>query len=110
MINTPLGLYQKKKTIVATDHLSLVPIFKKPLYFCPTCLQRMMIQMECYDIEVCFRVGKDSPVQDTITRKSVSDTCPSLSKTLDVQINMVISSLPVRGRKLQEIKMQTEHE
>ena len=82
---------------------------KKLLYFCPTCLQRM-IQMECYDIEVCLRAGKDIPVQDTITRKAVSDTCSSLSETLDVQINMVISNLLVSGRTLQEIKMQTEHE
>ena len=51
-----------RKAIVAMDHLSFVQIFKKPLYFCPTCLQRVMIQMECYEIEVRFRVGKDIPV------------------------------------------------
>ena len=55
----------------------------------------MMIQMQCYDIEVRFRTGKDVPVLDTLSRKSVSDTCPSLSETLDVHVNMVISSLPV---------------
>ena len=108
MANTPLGY--SRKAIVAMDHLSFVQICKKPLYFCPTCLQRVMIQMECYEIEVRFRVGKDLPVLDTITRKSVSDTCSSLSETLDVQINMVISSLSVSGKKLQEIKMQTAHE
>ena len=40
---------------------------------------------------------------NTISRKSVSDTCPGLSETLDVQVNMVISNLPVSDRKLREI-------
>ena len=69
-----------RKVIVETDHLSLIPIFKKPLYLCPARLQRMMIQMQRYNIELRFRAGKDIPVQDTLSRKSVSDTCPSLSE------------------------------
>lgn len=69
-----------------------------------------MIQMHRYEIEVRFRPGKDIPVPDTLSWKSVSDTCPSLSETLDVQVNMVISNLPVSDRKLQEIKQQTEQD
>ena len=53
----------------------------------------MMIQMECYDIEVCFRVVKDIPVQDTITRKSHYENTPiqiyrkfHLQKTKNFQI------------------------
>ena len=81
-----------RKTIVATDYLSLVPILRSHC-FCPTCLQRMMIQMECYGIEVCFRVVKDIPVQDTITRKSHYENTPiqiyrkfHLQKTKNFQI------------------------
>lgn len=63
---------------------------------------------KCYDIEVRFRAGKEIPVLDTLSRKSFSDTFPSLSEGLDVQVSMVISSLPVSDRKLKEIKVQTE--
>lgn len=97
-----------RKVIVETDHLNLIPIFKKPLYQAPASLQRMLIQMQCYDIDVRFRAGKDILVPDTLSLKSVCDTFPSLSKTLDVQINMIISSFPVSDRNLQEIKVQTE--
>ena len=79
-----------------TDHLSLIPIFKKLLYLVPVRLQLMMIQMLFHDIKARLRAGKDIPVLDTLSEQSVSDTCPSLSETLDVQVNMVISSLPVR--------------
>ena len=99
-----------RKVLVETDHQSSIPIFKKPLYLCPARLQRMTIQMQRYDIEVLFRQGKDIPVPDTLSRKSVSDTCPSLSETSDVQVNMVISNLPVSDRKLQEIKRRTEQD
>lgn len=99
-----------RKVIVETDHLSLIPIFKKPLYVAPARLQRMLLQMQRYDIEVRFRAGKEIPVPDTLSRKSLSDTYPSLSEGLDVQVNMVISSLPVSDRKLQEIKAQTEQD
>ena len=34
----------------------------------------------------------------------------SLSETLDVQVNMIISSLPVSDRRLQEIKLKTEQD
>ena len=68
----------------------------------------MMIQMQRYNIELRFRAGKDIPVPDTLSRKSVNDICPSLFETLDVQVNMVSSSLPVSDRKLREIKLQTE--
>ena len=60
-----------RKVIVETDHLSLIPIFKKPLYLAPARLQRMMIQMQHYDIEVPFCAGKDISVPDTLSRKSV---------------------------------------
>ena len=97
-----------RPVIVETDHLSLIPIFKKPLHLCPARLQRMMIQMQRFDIDVRFRPGKQIPVPDTLSRKSVSDTCPALSESLEVQVNFVMSSLPVSDKKLEEIKLQTE--
>ena len=99
-----------RPVIVETDHLSLIPIFKKPLHLCPARLQRMMIQMQRFDIDVRFRPGKQIPVPDTLSRKSVSDTCPALSESLEVQVNFVMSSLPVSDKKLEEIKLQTEQD
>jgi len=89
-----------RHVMVETDHLPLIPIFKKPLHSAPARLQRMLLQMQRYDIDVKFRPGKEIPVPDTLSRKSVSDPCPSLSKCIDIQVNMVVASLPVSDRKL----------
>lgn len=39
-----------KKVVVETDHQPLITIFKKPLNKCPARLQRMLIQIQKYDI------------------------------------------------------------
>lgn len=96
-----------RKVIVETDHLPLIPIFKKPLHRAPARLQRMLLQMQRYDIEVKYRPGKEIPLPDTLSRRPISDTGPSLSDEADIQVNMVMASLPVSDRKMHEIKVQT---
>ena len=99
-----------RKVEVETDHLPLIPIFKKPLHSAPARLQRMLLSTQQYDIDVKFRPGKDIPVPDTLSRKSLSDTCPDLSVGTDIHVNMVMSSLPVSDRKLKEMREHTEND
>lgn len=99
-----------RKVIVETDHLPLISIFKKPLHRAPARLQRMLLQMQPYDIEVKYRPGKEIPVPDTLSRHPISDTGPSLSDEADIQVNMVMTSLPVSDRKMHEIKVQTDQD
>ena len=96
-----------RKVTVETDHLPLVAIFKKPLHAAPARLQRMLLHMQPYDIEVKHRPGKDIPVPDTLSRKPLPETGPDLSDQTDIQVNMVMSSLPVHSKKMQEIKTET---
>ena len=56
-----------RKVTVETDHLPLVAIFKKPLHAAPARLQRMLLHMQPYDIEVKHLPGKDIPVPDTLS-------------------------------------------
>ncbi|KAL0154230.1 hypothetical protein M9458_050484 [Cirrhinus mrigala] len=53
-------------------------------------------------------LGKDIPVADTLSRKSLSDRDTSLSEGMDIQVHTVYSSLPVSDSKLEEIRTQTE--
>ena len=99
-----------RKVTVETDHLPLVAIFKKPLHAVPAMLQRMLLHMQPYDIEVKHRPGKDIPVPDTLSRKPLPETGPDLSDQTDIQVNMVMSSSPVHSKKMQEIKTETHRD
>jgi len=99
-----------RKVHVQTDHLPLVSIMKKPLYAAPPRLQRMLLQLQRYDLEVKHYQGKNIPVADTLSRKFLSDTYPILSDGIDMQVHMVLSALPVSDRKKEEIQSLTEQD
>lgn len=99
-----------RHVVVETDHLPLIPIFKKPFHSAPARLQGMLLQMQGYDIQVSFLPGRNIPIPDTLSRKSVSNVYPDLADTADIQVNLVISSLPVSDRKLQEIRLHTAND
>lgn len=77
-----------------------IPIAKKPIHKAP--LARMLLPMQQYQIEVRYRSGKEIPIPDTFSSKSVLDTCPSLSDGSNMQINMVMSYLSVKWLKLEQ--------
>ena len=92
-----------RQVIVETDHLPIVSIVKKPLRQAPPRLQRMLLQLQQYDIQVKHLSGKRIPVADTLSRKFTSDTFPTLSESLKCHVNVVMSCISVSDRKLQEI-------
>lgn len=57
-----------KPTIVETDHQPLVTILKKPIHTAPARLQRMLLQLQCYDISLVYKKGKDMYLADTLSR------------------------------------------
>ncbi len=87
---------------VETDHKPLVSIMSKPLFAAPARLQRMLLQLQRYDLDVQYIPGKCIPVADTLSRKFVSDTYPELAEGMDTHVHTVISSLPISDRKLQD--------
>lgn len=99
-----------RRITVQTDHKPLVSIMNKPLYAAPPRLQRMLLQLQRYDLEVVHLPGKDIPVADTLSRKYLPDTYPHLSDGMDVHVNMVMSSLPISDERLQEIQVATDRD
>ena len=98
------------KVRVETDHKPLVPIFKKPLFAAPPRLQRMLLQVQGYDLDVNYVPGKEIPVADTLSRNFVADTFPDLSKGMEAHIHSVMTNLPISDRKLQEIKNESDND
>ena len=57
-----------KSTIVHTDHRPLESILKKPIAKASPILQRMILQLQRYDLDVKYVPGKYLYVADTLSR------------------------------------------
>ena len=90
-----------------TDHKPLLAIWKKGLHSAPPRLQRMLLQLQKYDVELVFAPGKQIPLADTLSRKFISDTCPEIAEGLEAQVHSVMSSLPVSDQKMELIRTAT---
>ena len=57
-----------KDIIVETDHQPLVTIVKRPLHNAPARLQRMLLQLQKYNITLVYKKGKELFLADTLSR------------------------------------------
>ncbi|KAK2709159.1 hypothetical protein QYM36_012977 [Artemia franciscana] len=97
-----------RKTIVTTDHRPLETILSRPLHTAPARLQRMMIQIQPYDIKVHYSPGSDIPVPDALSRLHLPDVDTKMQNDIEVFVHTVMKSLPVSDSKLDEIRRETE--
>ena len=65
--------------IVKSDHKPLEIIFKKELRSAPMRLQRMILQLQSYVIEVQYKKGKLMSLADTLTKAYLQQECQCLS-------------------------------
>ncbi|XP_021368105.1 uncharacterized protein K02A2.6-like [Mizuhopecten yessoensis] len=81
----------------------------KPLNQTPLRLQRMLLRLQKYDIELKYRPGKESVLADTLSRayiqKSVTDD--NLSEEVERHVMSVLRNIPVSDGKLEEIRQET---
>ena len=62
------------QVIVETDHKPLLPIMKKAILQAPKRLQRMLLQLQRYDINLIYRKGTDMLVADTLSRAAIQSS------------------------------------
>ncbi|KAL6471840.1 hypothetical protein MHYP_G00204900 [Metynnis hypsauchen] len=99
-----------RQVVVESDHKPLESIMRKPLAVAPPRLQRMILQLQRYDIVITHKPGKQIPVADTLSRKPIECNENSLSEGMDLQIHSVGSNAPISDNKLAEIKAATARE
>jgi hypothetical protein len=58
---------------VETDHKPLQSIFKKPLHQAPSRLQKMLLQLQSYDLTVTYKPGKEMSLADTLSRANLNE-------------------------------------
>ncbi|KAK9711112.1 RNase H-like domain found in reverse transcriptase [Popillia japonica] len=89
-----------KKVIVETDHQPLIPIFKKPLNKCPARLQRMLLQIQKYDIEVRYKRGKELVIADALSRAYLNEDDDHFDIEINAQVCLIKSYVNVSDEKL----------
>ena len=89
--------------MVEPDHQPLQATLKKPLDKSPIRLQRMLLNLQSYDIEIKYRPGKELYLSDTLSRTYLSNNkSEEETPELDYQAISMISTLPVWDDKIKE--------
>ena len=92
-----------KNVTVETDHKPLEVIMKKPLLTAPMRLQRMMLQLQRYDLTLVYKKGSQLFIADTLSRAQLSETSPA-----DIYEDyQVLTVTPVGSHKMAELQGET---
>lgn len=101
-----------RKVFVETDHKPLETLFKKPLYKVPARLQRMMLAVQGYNLDVKYKPGREMYIADTLSRScNKIDTENKLKELADntiMHVKLLQESLPISDTWLKKIQDETK--
>ncbi|XP_028416269.1 uncharacterized protein K02A2.6-like [Dendronephthya gigantea] len=97
------------KTVeVHSDHKPLESILKKPLGAAPARLQRMLLRLQKYDINLIYKQGKLLKVADTLSRAQLAETAEEISEQeMKSQVHLIYANLPCSSRIIEEMRHET---
>jgi hypothetical protein len=100
-----------------TDHQPLISIYKNNLNDMSPRIQRMMMRLQGYDMDLIYTPGKYIVLADALSRApSRSQAVQSReartksSKELERHVNLIVSTLPVSDMVLKKIAQETEQD
>ena len=104
-------VYGKPNVSVQTDHKPLESILKKPLCKAPPRLQRLMLRLQPYDLDVHYVPGKYMYLADTLSRAYIQgESSAELEDELSRIVHSLVVNIPVSASKLSEIRQATEQD
>ena len=77
---------------IETDHKPLITIVKKPLHAAPARLQRMLLQLQRYDLQFVYKKGKELFLADTLSRAYPDEPPEETEFEYDVMTVLSISA------------------
>lgn len=92
---------------VESDHKPLEVIMKKPLSSAPARIQRLLMRLQKYQVNVQYKPGKEMHIADALSRAYLPVTS-SPDKDIEAQVHMVITNLPVSSEKFEEFRKETK--
>lgn len=99
-------IYGRSITI-ETDHKPLLAIHRKPVYQATPRLQRMLMRLQRYDVQLKYVPGKEMFISDALSRAFLKE-CKETLVNEDIDVNFFEQELPMTEKKLQELKDATE--
>ena len=101
-------VYGREEVTIQTDHKPLECIFKKPLNTAPMRLQRMLLRLQRYNLNVQYHKGTEMYLADTLSRAylpvNVCDIRPSVENIDATEF------LPLTAERLQQIRHATSED
>ena len=98
-------VYGRDKVHVQSDHKPLEVIFKRPLVTAPKRLQRMLLRLQRYSLEVTYVRGSEMYIADTLSRAYIPGNASVHAVTFE-NIDMT-EGLSVSPSRLQELRDAT---
>ena len=99
-----------KKVIIETDHKPLESIWKKTIMSASPRLQRLLLKMAKYDVEIRYIQGKTNVIADALSRVSYMEPPLKEDEVSLLEVNAITSTLPASPAKLEEIRQCTDQD
>ena len=94
-----------RRVVVETDHKPLEAIHSKSLLNAPKRLQRMLLALQRYDIELIYKKGVDMVIADPLSRAYLSGEAEDQNEVVaEVEAINLVKHLPMSAKRLQDIK------
>lgn len=93
------------KVNVETDHKPLVTLLDKPSYKIPSRLQRFMLRLQCYNLNVFYKPGKYLYIADTLSRCPLKDNAlTEFDNDVTLHCNFLKTHMDIPFSNVDEIK------
>ena len=92
---------------IETDHSPIVTICKINLANVPCRLQRMLIQLQSYDLSVVYIPGKHMYIADTLSRAALPEIVHFIDEEIAIHVNLMTTSLSVSPHTQHDIQETT---
>ena len=90
-----------------SDHKPLQYILNRPLHQAPLRLQKMMLILKRYDLNVKYRPGVELSVADALSTSYLPETTETLNPDLEVNEVHLATHLPISPEKYMELQQVT---
>ena len=98
-----------RRVILWTDHKPLISINKKPLTSAPKRLQRLLLRLQQYDVDLRYKPGSEMCLADTLSRAFLKNIIQSKAEEEAETIHET-DFLPISEPQLREIQAEIAHD
>ena len=94
--------------VLQTDHKSLVSIWMKPIHTASPIIQRLLLRMSRYNVQLEYIQGKTSVIEDALSRMTLNNNNSSTPHNDTIPIDEVLcSNVQISTTGIEKIRQET---